>query len=228
MGELWKCYGAYMEGEYHKQNHMECQDRIAYRGEGKRQAIALVDGIGDTDYNSMAGERVAETVVEFLLRSFDKIRTDTKYNIGNSLMREIYDIIFEMMKQYNLPATEFNSTLMGVCIDSESGEYCAVHLGDGVIVCKEEQDRILSYPFNGVREGETCLTLSDHVLEKMKLFYGKTTGWKSIALCSDGVYESRKKLNDVFTCIEDFRNTQLFEEKEDDQSIIMLELTSKN
>lgn len=224
MGELWKCYGAYKEGEYHKKRHMECQDRIAYQAEGKRQAIALVDGIGETNYNSIAGERVAGAVAGFLIRSFDKIQRETKYSIGNSLMREVYDIIFEVMELYNLPAAEFNSTFMGVCIDLESGEYCAVHLGDGVIVCREKQGRIISYPFNGVRENETCLTLSDHVLEKMKLFFGRTDGWKSIALCSDGVYESRRNLNRVFGCIEDFRNTMSLKEKEDDQSIIMLEV----
>lgn len=224
MGELWTCYGTYQKGEYHKKNQMECQDRIAYKNEGNRQAMALVDGSGETDCNTVAGKMVADALVNFLLTSFDRIKGETKYNIGNSLMREVYDIIFGLMKEYHLPADEFRSTLLGVCIDQEKGEYCAIHLGDGVIVGREDQYKIISYPFNGVREGETCLTLSDHVLEKMKLFYGKVGNLRSIALCSDGVYETRKNLGNVFSCIEEFKTTRTLKEREDDQGIIILEM----
>ena len=224
MCELWTWYGAYKEGERHKERNMQCQDRMAYRENGHRQAIAMVDGVGETDWNPVAGERVAGVVAEFLLDHFEDVPRENKYRLGNVLMRGIYDVILETMEQCQLPAREFNSTFMGACIDHDTGRYCLVHLGAGVIISGGADERVLSYPFNGVGEGETCFTLSERALEKMKIFTGMADGMTSIALCSDGVYGMRSRVKEVFGKVEEFRRSNsIYGDGEDDQGIILLE-----
>jgi len=221
--EYWNCYWTCQEGEYHRKQKLKCQDRTAYKEKGSRQAIAMVDGVGKTNWNPIAGEQIANTVAEFLLEYFDAIPREMTRYMGQILIKKIYDIIFKMMNAYQQPASEFNFTLLGACIDHESGKYCAIHLGDGAIVCGGETNRIVSYPFHGERENETCLVLSDQVLKYLKFHSGDMKAMGYLALCTDGAYENGNNLKEVFTKIRELRERNSLKNGMDDMGIIVLE-----
>lgn len=223
MGDYWNCYWRCQEGEHHRSQNLVCQDRAAYKEKGSRQAIAIVDGIGQTNYNPLAGEMIANVVGEFLMDYFEDILTEMNHHVGTILMKKIYDTVFELMKKYGLPAKEFDFTLMGACIDHKSGKYCTVHLGDGAIVCGGEKPRIISYPFHGMVETETCRVLSDQVLKYLKFQSGWTGDVEYLALCTDGVYEKRERIKTVFDKISNLRMKSMLHRGMDDTGIIMLE-----
>ncbi len=220
--KIWKCEISVKKGKRHVQKNMLCQDRVAYRREGTKQSIALRDGIGKTDLNVIAGEKTVEIVNEFLIRRFDEFRTDKRKGVGHALIKEIYGVYGDMMEQFSQPVSEFASTILGLCIDTETNEYCAIHLGDGAILCRGDRNRVLSYPVNGMTKDETYLTTSAHIPEKMKLYRGTLDQITAFVLCSDGVYEERKKLWDIFGYLEQEERSIELPERDDDQSIIQL------
>lgn len=201
---------------------LKCQDRAAYKEKESRQAIAMVDGAGQTNWNPIAGERIANLVTEFMIEHFEDILYETKTYVGRILMKQIYDCIFIMMNHYDQPAKEFNFTILGACIDHGKGTYCTIHLGDGVIVSGGKNRRVISYPYNGKNENETCLVLSDQALRNLKFHSGNADEIQYLALCTDGVYEKRDHMQVVFERVDDLYIKNKFSSRSDDSGIILL------
>ena len=223
MGEYWNCYWWCQEGEDHRSRNLMCQDRVAYKEKGSKQAIAIVDGVGETNCNPLAGEMIANAVAEFLTEHFEDVLTEMNYHVGTILMKKIYDVVLFAMQQYGLPAKEFDFTLIGACIDHKTGKYCTVHLGDGAIVCGGEKPRVLSYPFHGMAENAKCRVLSDQVLKYLKFQSGWIGDVEYLALCTDGVYGKRDRIKTVFDKICNLRMKTMMQTGVDDMGIIMLE-----
>ncbi len=223
MDEKWKCYMQSMKGKHHKDRNMLCQDRVAYKEKGSLQSIVLVDGIGDTDINIVAGEKITEYTNDFLLTYFELIMKEKEDNIKEKLLRGIRQIIKNLSREFQISEMEFSSTLLAVCIDGKASKYCAIHLGDGIILKKTNRIDVLSYPVNGLCPNQTFLTTSQLAFSKMKLFRGDVGCISEFVLLSDGVDNilyDYYQLGDTFECIK--ANKSVLTEQEDDQSIIIL------
>lgn len=187
---LWKFCGYTETGKNHKERNLLCQDRISYQSNGEVQAIALVDGIGQTDKNIFAGERIAHYLTGLLVEKYQMIiREDNKGDVKRKILNDVYFIIEKLMREYAMPKEEFASTLMVLGINHFGRNYCAIHLGDGIIVGKDSKIRVLSYPENGFFESQTYLTISENALKKMKILSGDIGDVKEFALITDGGYE---------------------------------------
>ncbi|WP_418473988.1 protein phosphatase 2C domain-containing protein [Frisingicoccus sp.] len=219
---LWKYYSKCIKGEGHKERDMLCQDRVLYKTMDHRQAIVLVDGIGQTDTNIIAGEKVAEYAADYLLENFDEILQQKAMDIKTHILKAVRHIIKKMTDAFELPYEEFASTLMVLCIDNDSELYCGIHLGDGIMVCKDNGFKVLSYPTNGLERRQTCLTISEGAFEEMKILKGKIQGISEIILMSDGTYEYPLDKGQLLESIETLSDENAGESREDDQGIILL------
>ena len=132
--ELWTCRYATKIGERHKKMELLCQDRVSYKVRKNRQVIGLIDGSGDTDFNVIAGEKVADVVTDFLMEHYEKCMEWSKKAINEELLHSIREEIEKVSNRYGVPSVELKSTLAVVCLDHELDSYCAVHLGDGIII----------------------------------------------------------------------------------------------
>lgn len=219
MSENWRYAQSSITGERHRRSHMLCQDRSAYREKGRRQAIALIDGTGKTDRNIIAGEKIADCVTEFLLEHFEQCIGQEESLFKFMLLRDVRRIIEELMLEFAAPKEEFASTIMALCIDHERGKYCAVHLGDGIIVCRREALHILSFPCNGLLPDQTWLTISEKALQKMKLLRGDIGSIREFALLTDGMYEEPVSMDNLPDIL---KNGKRDVATEDDRSIVRL------
>lgn len=221
----WKCYMQSMKGSRHKMRNMLIQDRIAYKETTQgHQAISLVDGVGSTDINILAGEKITEYTLDFMTSNFETIMQGREKLIKEKLISGIQDIIRSLSQQWKISQRELSSTLLGVCIDETTGRYCAFHLGDGIILKKTDSIDVLSYPVHGLCLNQTVLTTSHMAASEMKLFRGKLGDITEFALLSDGVdnevFDYNNELGDIFESIK--RHEIVLNEREDDQSIILL------
>ena len=156
-----------------------------------RQVIGLVDGSGDTDVNVIAGEKVVDVMTNFLMEHYEKCMEWSRKAINEELLHLIREEIEKVSDRYGISSGELKSTIAVVCIDHELDSYCAVHLGDGIIIGIEEGNVPvpISYPLNGYTRNETYLTTSKDAVKKMKVFRGKLHHMQGFMMCSDGVYE---------------------------------------
>lgn len=222
MNKLWKCYAQCVKGKRHQEKNMLCQDRVAYQQKGNRQAIVLIDGIGSTDRNIIAGERVAEYIAGFFLDQFEEIMTGNEAEIKFQLMRQVRRIIEALTIEYKCSEQEFGSTVMAVCICHDSKQYCGIHLGDGIITYKDSVLHVMSYPLNGLDAKQTCLTISETAMNKMKLFRGNIGDTTQYILMSDGMYSYPVHRQELERIIDSMKGEGMIAAKEDDRSIIGL------
>lgn len=206
-------------GEKHKNLNLLCQDRWCAKQRGTRWAISLVDGTGKTDYNVEACDEVGDYITNFILNQFDGLMQFEKEKEKELFVEGIDDIIDKYAIKYNLPRKEFASTIMIICIDERSNEYCGIHLGDGILMKKENDWKIISYPENGLYANQTFLTTSSDMDKKIRFFSNSMENVSQFVMMTDGMYQYPVIKKDLVRSLE----TNTFKaDITDDRSMIVL------
>lgn len=224
--DYWNCYHITKIGGRHLRSDLLCQDRISYKCEDEKQVIGLVDGSGNTDLNAIAGEKVVGVVTDFLLKEYENCMRWSRTVINTTLLNRIGSEIEKISWRYGVPVSELKSTVMAVCIDHRTDTYCAVHLGDGIIIGIQNNDTpiTISYPVNGYKQNQTYLTTSEEAVKKMKVFRGRLSDLKAFSVCSDGIYDGEVDEKVIWKRYEKFDPLGMFmENREDDQAMIILQ-----
>lgn len=217
--EKWNMTVQTQKGVKHKKLNLLCQDRWCAKQRGTRWAISLVDGTGKTDYNVEACDEVGDYITDFILDQFEAFMQFDKEREKGLLVEGIDAIIDKYTLKYNLPRKEFASTIMMICIDEKSNEYCGIHLGDGILMEKENNWRIISYPENGLYANQTFLTTSSDMDKKIRFFSNSMEHVSKFVMMTDGMYQYPVIKNDLVKSIE----TNRFKaDLTDDRSMIIL------
>lgn len=193
-----------MKGERHKERGMLCQDRMAYRQKGTIQAAALVDGTSKRDESILVYEEIVEFLAEYLVEHMEEL-LNQKYREVNEWVRKdilikIREIIDKCKEKYGLEEKDCASTLMAVGLDHQRKKYVSLHLGDGIIVCYDEEKenwRIFSCPDNRLYENLTWHTVSEDAFDRMKFYRGKIENISRYILMTDGMYTYPVKTTEI-------------------------------
>ncbi len=222
---MWEITFLIKTGQYHLEQNMLCQDQVYYQENNQSQVIVLADGIGDNDHNVECVRQVIEYTADQMLKLSGQLWSNhiDRNEFIKTIISGVVRIISKNMDRWNLPAACFGSTLMAFLIDSAKEQYLLLHLGDGIIWGKDKESvRVLSYP-SGNEKHETFLTISENILERVKLRMGELGDLEQIVLCSDGMYESPVNKdyieNKIYGLVEKMEELPM---KEDDQSMIQL------
>lgn len=223
--ELYNMMKCTAVGAFHQKNNLNCQDQVICKIEGNKVAAVLADGIGKTNANAEYGIEMVEEVCDYLLENIEKLEKMRNSQIITTILLVVHRVIKKYMERYSLKCEqveEFASTLLVICIDLEKEQYLALHLGDGIIICKEKTGnaRVISYPFQGRSMQETCLTTSQNLLDYVKIRRGKMENITGILMCSDGVYESNPQLCNPERIWDITNNIEELVQKQDDQAMI--------
>ena len=216
---LWEYYGITKTGLRHQEKNLLCQDRVSYKENGHRQAIALVDGIGQTNKNVLAGDQIAEYLTDIMVSQFDKIMEQEQVEMNRWLLKDIYRIIENLMQEFSMPKEEFASTIAVIGLDHDRNAYCALHLGDGIIITMNDEIEVISYPENGFCTNQTYLTISENALQKLRRSKGQIDNKTEFAIISDGAY----RMSDLHEMLIPLINSEEFYlETEDDRGFVRL------
>ena len=222
MKETWKFVAKERKGKRHREKNMLIQDKVSCHRSGSKFAMALTDGVGKTDLNILASEKIVEWVVDFLLENYKDICMAKEEDVTYTIMLHVNQIIHDLVEQYRVDRNEFASTVLGVCVDTEAKNLLAIHLGDGMIIVQGKSTRILSSCENGVWSNQTYLTTSHNASEKVRVYKENIQGIDDIALISDGMYQlpmDDRQLDAIFCNLD---ADEELEEGMDDKAIIAL------
>lgn len=229
MDRTWEFWVESVKGARHRRKKMKCQDQYSCKMIDGKIAVALVDGIGKTDVNAMAGKRVSEMVVTFLHEYSENIKDAKEYVIAFNLMRQVQRLLDRMSKEYRVDMKELASTLLGIYINPHEDYYVICHLGDGVIASLDfnKNVRIISEPQNGRSMNQTILTTSDAALGNMKIRKSTLGNIDSFVMATDGFYSTREEKNALNRVFMVEKEGDKIEEKIDDQTVIKIFCTER-
>jgi serine/threonine protein phosphatase PrpC len=220
----FKIYAKSLRGIRHRIKNMECQDQYAYEKCGGCLSVALVDGVGETDINAIAGKKIAEMVTDFFYKQAENIKYADEFAIAFNLMRQIQRMLDEMSEEYAVNVKELSSTLLGLYIDPQENYYIRYHLGDGVIATWDSDNcmHIVSEPQNGEKINETIVTTSDTALGNIRILKSSLDNVTMFVMATDGFYNSiidKEALSEVFICKSE---DAIMQERVDDQTIVKI------
>ena len=220
----WKFYTVKELGKRHEMRNMLCQDRCFVRARNHKYTGVLVDGIGTTNLNVIGAEMAAQSTAGYIEEKFNWIMTEDPAVISSDYLKCIYEELQEQAVLCNKPIREFASTVMAFCVDESQNRYCALHLGDGIIMYKRNdgQMRVMSFPEIGFYSVQTTLTTTEGADSRLSIKRGSAECIDQIALMTDGIYRvspSPETFEKVFRSVE--QHIPL-EQGIDDQSVVML------
>lgn len=222
---MWSVASRIQTGECHIKRGMMCQDQVEYKTDGISHIAVLADGAGDTDMNVYCVSEVINRTARRLLDIIGNVSffNQPKADMIRMIMNDNICILSKYMKEYKLTAKDVGSTLLGVAVNQNTGQYLLIHLGDGIIIGRSRDNvRVMSYPMNG-RADQTFLTISENVVDYMRVFRGNVGDLDQIFLCSDGVYDYPVSNTFVTNDIWNITEKGAFSvHKNDDQSYIGL------
>jgi len=177
-------------GHYNLQNHRPCED-VLYMWEADNFLFyGLADGQRGAKCGVTGGRACLETISAYIrtIGISNIIHAQFPDELPCTLVKEIRKQLLFMAHSQNTPYREFASTLLAVAIDSVSGEYVLLHLGDGyaVSISRAGTSDIVSAPENGITAHHTWLTTSDNAAFHLRITFGSIESKKRLLLMSDG------------------------------------------
>lgn len=222
--DAWKFYTVKELGKRHEMRNMLCQDRCFVRARNHKYIGVLVDGIGTTNLNVIGAEMAAQSTARYIEEKFDWIVTADPSVVASDYLEYINEELREMAALYDKPIREFASTVMAFCVDESQNRYCALHLGDGIIMYKSNngQMRVMSFPEIGFYSVKTTLTTTEGADSRLSIKRGSAERIDQIALMTDGVYRVSPSLQTFEKVFRDVEQHIPLQQGVDDQSVVML------
>lgn len=224
---MWKIHQKNKRGKRNEAMQLQCQDQTAGAAYEEYTAVALADGSGKDDYAAKGAKAVVEIVSKLMARHFEELYQmdikGIKFNVVITMKKELY----QLCKQYQISLQQLQSTLAAAVIDEKTGRYILCHLGDGMIggIVGQKQ-YILSYPENGVNNRYTKTTISDEIMDAVRVQKGENKELTKICLMSDGWTETADQPEQMVTlCMT--RNDEILDNMEmnDDISFVIMSAT---
>ena len=178
-------------GKIHRKQNIKIQD-VSFIGEKDGIAVfGLADGQGKTDLCSVGGREVLQTVAEYIWSlGFDNLSSFRYHDeLQYALLTRIRRKIDELTEVYQLDDnSELSSTLLMIAIDTYTGRYVSVHIGDGIVIGirKDNAMVLVSRPDNGITSQYTWFTTSDTAMHHLRIDFGSVEGYKRFFLVTDG------------------------------------------
>ncbi len=184
---MWDIVQYTRRGERHKIGKLRCQDAVFSQEEDGIYAVTLADGAGGSDCARIGAELSCRVLAELLIGHFEELYPMEEPLIRFQVITNIQSNLYGLCDAYDLDIQEFQSTLLGVAVDANTGRYLALHLGDGQIrIRMDDGGHILSHPENGINRSKTCLTSQTSAGEHIRVYKGELHGIYEFMLESDG------------------------------------------
>lgn len=180
-------------GRSHLSTNTPCQDYICtYRNASEGLiSISLSDGAGSCSLSHIGSRIIVKTVNTYLVKNFaDLINSNDIENKKQNIITEIVkNLQSRVIKDNESSIKPYSGTLLAIVTDGE--KYIAIHLGDGVIGCIDNNEsKIISAPSNGEFSNTTYFVTDKDAVANLKVFTGDINTINSFILMSDGTQDS--------------------------------------
>lgn len=197
-------------GEYHTQNGIENQDSINVITNDQYAFAILSDGAGSSQYAKVAADTTVKAASQYCFENSNKAFLDNE-KFAKSLIFEIQHKLDQTAKLLEAKLSEMTCTLVLLGIDTKNHTYFTIHIGDGLIAKKHDDNwEIISHPENGPSKQYTYFVNSPVVFKhtrvtaelfsKQDVFFISTDGYFQECNFLDQIIE---RINNGFLCQKD-------------------------
>lgn len=213
-------------GRLHEQEQLACQDVVTGAIRKGIVVITGADGSSGTDFGRQGAQIAAEVLKNMLLECFDELYVMEKRDLQYNLIIHVRQKLYELCEKNNICLEDVKSTLMAFAYDKNTHRVIMVHLGDGYIVVKRnEQYRIVSYPENAGNRYCTFMTCNIPIANKIKVYRGEMDDLERAYLLTDGWCEFIKRDEEILQLIRLEINRKCQLAGEDDLAMICMNLS---
>ena len=193
-------YEIYSEaGTYHKQHGIENQDAIKVGMKDDYFFCAISDGCGSSKYAKQAADCTIKYAEKFFNKYCSDFFSDNKRTACKKMIFGIQNFLRKKALQFEVSLSEMKCTLVMMIIDTKYQNAIIIHVGDGIVAeISNENNRILSYPENGVTRNFTYTVNSPNVFNHMRTRSLKIKPSDIFIIASDGLYENAYKRSALF------------------------------
>jgi len=181
-------------GRGHERDGLPCQDFVVARHEGNVVSVALADGAGSKSHSEFGAKAAVTSVMRLITHDFsslyDLAQADAK-RVADHILEAVLKKIETVAQHHKVAIDQLASTLLFVAL--HNGKYLAGHIGDGVIVRKNQEGAFLfSEPDNGEYSNSTYFITDQHASLHFRIYSGQmqTSGSDGFMVMSDGAAES--------------------------------------
>lgn len=177
-------------GTTHMNQNIDSDDVIYTVENSELFFYGLADGQSGKRYCRQGAEAVLETIEDYIQKR--KIFNLSQYRHLDEIQYEIIRIVREKLEslatENQAEITEFASTILTVGIDPLTGQYMAIHLGDGGILGKRVDGSLnfISVPENGITSRYTYLSTSENALLHLRIGFGQISNYSRLVMFTDG------------------------------------------
>ncbi len=187
------CTSYSMPGQIHVIRHEANEDVILCEEMPKLNFYGIADGQSRKKYCRIGAELALQEVRDYLVENPMKDLFSYRYvdEIRFGIINRIRKKLVQLSDNYQADICEFSSTVLALAIDSKTGMYMFVHLGDGGIIGKRTDGSlyVVSGPDNGITSAYTWLTTSQSALSHVQIGFGNVTKYNRMVMFSDGATE---------------------------------------
>lgn len=184
-------YSLYQEtGAEHRRQNQSTQDCWDYFEGGETVICGLADGQSGQHYSQEGAAAVLCCLVGAVkqmgiagLRNY-AFPDERQYALGKMVRQDLRRLV----KAHAVSWEEIGSTFVVLAIDTCTGDYVSVHLGDGIIIGVQEDRKIvhISNPENGPLPNSTWLSTSEQLFQHIRVSFGNVEKLDRIILATDG------------------------------------------
>lgn len=179
-------------GRSHTSTSTPCQDYVCAHRDTKKGliSITLSDGAGSCALSHIGARIIVKTTNNYLVKNFDKLILGDfdvlKQNLIDDIKKNIH---IRAIKDYQETLKPYSGTLLAVVTNGTN--YIALHLGDGVIGCIDDNlIKVLSKPSNGEYSNTTFFVTDKDAVDNLKIYSGEINTISSFVIMSDGTQDS--------------------------------------
>lgn len=187
------CTSYSMPGQIHVIRHEANEDVILCEEMPELNFYGIADGQSRKKYCRIGAELALQEVRDYLVENPMKDLFSYRYvdEIRFGIINRIRKKLVQLSDNYQADICEFSSTVLALAIDSKTGMYMFVHLGDGGIIGKRTDGSlyVVSGPDNGITSAYTWLTTSQSALSHVQIGFGNVTKYNRMVMFSDGATE---------------------------------------
>ncbi len=137
-------YAANVAGFVHRDKGLESQDNVERCFRRGVSALALCDGAGSYPFAAEGAREMSRQAARQMARGFRRYAKMPEEQLRGEMVELIDLTLSRLRRKYGCEEVEnaFASTLICVGCDAKTGEYLAVHLGDGLFLA-EKGERVI-------------------------------------------------------------------------------------
>lgn len=194
--EAWRAYSVeyslYQEtGAEHRRQNQSTQDCWNYIEAGETVICGLADGQSGRAYSREGAAAVLCCLTGAINRmGIEGLRgyafpDERQYALGKMVRQDLRRLV----KAHAVSWEEIGSTFALLAIDTCTGDYASVHLGDGIIIGVQQDRKIvhISNPEKGFLPNSTWLSTSEQLFQHIRVSFGNVEKLDRILLATDGV-----------------------------------------